>query len=80
MYILESPYNLISNRVFKSKGLYLNRQQDIIYTRHQVVAYYLVLKRVNIQVLKLYLDYQTISREHRLLFIAIKAIKLLFEI
>src|SRR5436190_1036871 len=48
MYTPESPCNIISNGIFKSKGLYLDGQHDIIHNGHQIVANCPILKGVNV--------------------------------
>ena len=80
MYTLESPCNIISNRIFKLKRLYLDRQRDINYNGNQIVANYPILKGVNVRVLQLHLDYKTILQEQGILLVAIKSLGLLFEL
>ena len=73
MYAPESPCNIISNGIFKSKGLYLDGQCDIIHNGHQIVANCPILKGINVQLLELHPDNETIPQEQGISLAAIKS-------
>jgi hypothetical protein len=80
LYIPSAPCNLISEGKFYRKGLYLNAQRNLIHNDTQVIANCPMLDHIDVRILQIHPDHDTLERQVGFSLAAIRKTESSFEL